>query len=38
VIGGEVVYQAAPGTAAIETDFSRLPATPLWWASSADDE
>jgi predicted amidohydrolase YtcJ len=38
VIGGEVVYQAAPGTAAIETDFSRLPATALWWASSADDE
>jgi len=38
VIGGEIVYQAAPGTAAIETDFSRLPATELWWASSADDE
>jgi predicted amidohydrolase YtcJ len=38
VIGGEVVYQAAPGTAAIETDFSVLPATELWWASSADDE
>src|SRR6266403_3264028 len=38
VIGGEIVYQAAPGTAANETDFSRLPATPLWWASSADDE
>src|SRR6266481_6393410 len=38
VIGGEIVYQAAPGTAAIETDFSRLPATPLWWANSADDE
>jgi predicted amidohydrolase YtcJ len=38
VIGGEVVYQAARGTAAIETDFSRLTATPLWWASRADDE
>ena len=38
VIGGEIVYQSAPGTAAIETDFSRLPADGLWWASSADDE
>jgi predicted amidohydrolase YtcJ len=38
VIGGEIVYQAAPGTAKLETDFSRLPATELWWASSADDE
>ena len=38
VIGGEIVYQAAPGTAARETDFSLLPATELWWASSADDE
>jgi predicted amidohydrolase YtcJ len=38
VIGGEVVYQAAPGRVAIETDFTRLPATELWWASSADDE
>ncbi|MDX6497234.1 MAG: hypothetical protein QOG23_494 [Blastocatellia bacterium] len=38
VIGGEIVYQAAPGTAARETDFSQLPATELWWASSADDE
>jgi predicted amidohydrolase YtcJ len=38
VIGGEIVYQSAPGTAAIETDFSRLPADALWWASSADDE
>ncbi len=38
VIGGEIVYQSAPGTAAIETDFSSLPATELWWASSADDE
>jgi predicted amidohydrolase YtcJ len=25
VIGGEIVYQAAPGTAAMETDFSLLP-------------
>ncbi len=38
VIGGEIVYQSAPGSAALETDFSRLPATELWWASSADDE
>ncbi len=38
VIGGEIVYQAAHGTAARETDFSLLPATELWWASSADDE
>jgi predicted amidohydrolase YtcJ len=38
VIGGEIVYEAKPGTAAIETDFSLLPATELWWASSADDE
>ncbi|MDX6559723.1 MAG: hypothetical protein QOF72_2772, partial [Blastocatellia bacterium] len=38
VIGGEVVYEATPGSAAIETDFSLLPATELWWASSADDE
>jgi predicted amidohydrolase YtcJ len=38
VIGGEIVYQSAPGTAAIETDFTLLPATDLWWASSADDE
>src|SRR6266446_1333298 len=38
VIGGEIVYQTAPGTAALETDFSLLPATELWWASSADDE
>lgn len=38
VIGGEIVYQAAPGAVAIETDFSRLPATELWWANSPDDE
>ena len=36
VIGGEVVYEAAQGSAA-ETDFSRLPATDLWW-SDVDDE
>src|SRR5882762_10576952 len=38
VIGGEIAYQSAPGSAALETDFGRLPATELWWASSADDE
>jgi predicted amidohydrolase YtcJ len=38
VIGGEIVYQAAPGAASLETDFTWLPATELWWASSADDE
>jgi predicted amidohydrolase YtcJ len=38
VIGGEIVYEAAAGTAAIETNFDLLPATELWWASSADDE
>jgi predicted amidohydrolase YtcJ len=38
VIGGEIVYEAAPGAAALETDFSLLPATELWWASSADEE
>jgi predicted amidohydrolase YtcJ len=38
VIGGEIVYEATAGTAAIETNFDLLPATELWWASSADDE
>src|SRR5258707_13669908 len=38
VIGGEIKYQSAPGTAARVKDFSLLPATELWWASSADDE
>ena len=38
VIGGEVVYEAAPGSAAIETDFSWLPTTDLWWRSDVDDE
>ncbi|MDX6384184.1 MAG: hypothetical protein QOK48_1757 [Blastocatellia bacterium] len=38
VIGGEIVYQSAPGSARVETNFDLLRATPLWWASSADDE
>ena len=38
VIGGEVVYEAVPGAAAIETDFNRLPVTDLWWRSDVDDE
>jgi imidazolonepropionase-like amidohydrolase len=38
VIGGEIVYEVTAGTAAIETNFDLLPATELWWASSADDE
>jgi predicted amidohydrolase YtcJ len=38
VIGGEIVYEAVPGSAATETDFSQLPATDLWWASCSDDE
>jgi predicted amidohydrolase YtcJ len=38
VIGGEIVYQAAPGSAALETDFSWLPQTDLWWRSDVDDE
>ena len=38
VIGGEVVYEAAPGFAGVESNFSRLPATDLWWASDVDDE
>ena len=38
VIGGEVVYEAVPGSAAIETDFNRLPVTDLWWRSDVDDE
>src|SRR6266404_2210103 len=37
VIGAEVVYEAAPGSAAIETDFSGLPQTDLWWRSDVDD-
>jgi hypothetical protein len=38
VIGGEIVYQSKPGTAALETDFDRLPLSALWRAGSADDE
>jgi hypothetical protein len=38
VIGGEVVYEAAPGSVAIETDFGALPQTDLWWRSDVDDE
>jgi len=38
VIGGEVVYQAAAGSVAIETDFNALPQTDLWWRSDVDDE
>lgn len=38
VIGGEIVYESAPGSAGLETDFSLLPATDLWWRSDVDDE
>src|SRR5437870_10561909 len=38
VVGGEIVYEAVRGTAAIETDFDRLPVTDLWWRSDVDDE
>jgi predicted amidohydrolase YtcJ len=38
MIGGEVVYEVNARSAAIETDFSNLPATDLWWASCEDDE
>ncbi len=38
VIGGEIVYEAGPASAGIETDFRRLPATDLWWRSDVDDE
>ena len=37
VIGGEVVFEAT-GSVAIETDFSALPQTDLWWRSDVDDE
>jgi predicted amidohydrolase YtcJ len=37
VIGGEIVYQERPGTAALETDFSLLPAAAAWWTSSEDE-
>ncbi len=36
MIGGEVVYEAAPSSAAMETDFSNLPVTDLWWESDVD--
>ena len=38
VIGGEVVYEAMRGSAAVETDFTNVPATDLWWRSDVDDE
>jgi len=38
VINGEIVYESAPGAAGIETNFSVLPATDLWWRSDVDDE
>src|SRR3989440_4492822 len=38
VIGGEIVYEAPASSAGIETDFTRLPATDLWWRSDVDDE
>lgn len=38
VIGGEIVFEAAPGSARLETDFSLLLATDLWWRSDVDDE
>jgi len=38
VINGEIVYASVPGTAGIETNFSVLPATDLWWRSDVDDE
>jgi predicted amidohydrolase YtcJ len=38
VIGGEIVFEAAPGSSGLETDFSLLPATDLWWRSDVDDE
>jgi len=38
VIGGEIVHQASSQSAALETNFDRLPATDLWWRSDVDDE
>ena len=38
VIAGEIVYQASTQSAALETDFDRLPATDLWWRSDVEDE
>ena len=37
VIGGEVVYEAAPGSVARETDFRLLQAAEPWWASTDDE-
>src|SRR6266699_1977746 len=37
-IGGEIVYQATPSSAFLETDFTLLPPTDLWWASCEDDD
>ncbi len=38
IIDGEIVYQAAPSSAFLETDFTLLPPTDLWWASCEDDD
>jgi predicted amidohydrolase YtcJ len=38
LIGGEIVYEAAKSSAALETDFTRLPATDLWWRADVEDE
>ena len=38
VIGGEIVYQAGDSSAFLETDFTHLAPTDLWWASCEDDE
>jgi len=38
VIGGEIVYRASSQSAALETDFTRLPATDVWWRSDVGDE
>jgi predicted amidohydrolase YtcJ len=38
MIGGEIVYEAGSASAGIETDFTRRPATDLWWRSDVDDE
>ena len=38
IIGGEIVYEGSTQSAALETDFDKLPATDLWWRSDVDDE
>ena len=38
VIGGEVVYEAAPRSAGIESDINLLPASAGWWADCEDDQ